>query len=199
MRHLLLALFVSLGAAAFAQPPIVRDLAAGARDEASRRNDVEGGVWEYKVIERAGDKKTVLVGKVRVKQSAAFDVAGSAEGSLLGEAAGGEEEGDFRAPVIGRLKLPKPPRLGVLDRVAESGRGGERIGDVTYHKSRSSTGATAKVVIRFDTDDDHPLSGEANLKLDTRGGAGVWRGAYVEQQTGEDKRRWTMELRFIED
>jgi hypothetical protein len=183
-----------------AQPPVLRDLAEGIADQVSQRNDIEGGVWEYKVLERSGDKTTILVGKFRVDGAAAFDVPGSAEGAMLDEkgvAGGGAQAGQAGGPF--GLKLPAPPRLGALDQLAEVGRGGDRIGDIVYQKSRNSTNATPKVTIRFDTDDKHPLSGEANMKLDTRHGGGVWRGSYVEQPKQGKKRRWGMELRLIED
>lgn len=193
-------LAIGFGADAGAQPAMLRGLVEEATGGGSRRNDIEGGVWEYKVIERRGDKATVLVGKIRVKESAAFDVAGSAKGSLLNQRGGAEDEaapaGSGRRLPFG---MPEPPKLGVLDRIGESNRGGERIGDINYSKSNNSTNATPKVSFRFDTDDEHPLSGEANVKYDTRGGGGVWRGTYTEKLADGKKERWKFELRAIED
>lgn len=139
----------------------------------------------------------MLVGKVRIKQGAAFDVVGSAEGRLL-DNAGGATDQDGK-PTLGGIKPPTLPKLGVLDRIAEGNRGGDRIGDVTYKKSRNSTAAAPKVTFEFDTDDKHPLSGEAQVKLDTRSGSDVWRGSYYEQTDGKKKTKWAFELRFIED
>ena len=82
---------------------------------------------------------------------------------------------------------------------ASPNRGGDRIGDINYQKSNNSTNATPKVTFRFDADDKHPLTGEANVKYDTRGGGGVWRGTYVEKLADGGKERWTFELRAIED
>lgn len=176
-----------------AKPPIGALLGgeSGANPLADR-NDLEGGIWEYKVLKRNSDKTSMLVGKIRIKQSAAFDVPGSAKGELLGEV---ESEG----PGGAAFGPNSPPRLGVLDRITESNRGGDRIGDINYEKSRNSTSATPKVTFRFDKDDAHILSGEANVKYDTRGGGGVWRGSYNEVTPDNEKRRWTFELRFIED
>lgn len=180
-----LVLIVSFSNEATAQPGSIRGLAENLRDSVEGRNDVEGGIWEYKVRKRNGDKATVLIGKFRVKENAAFDVPGSAKGSLLG----GEANED---------SPNRPARLGIRDRIAESNRGGERIGDVNYSQSNNSTNATPKVSFRFDTDDDHPLSGTAQAKYDTRHGGGVWRGSYVEQRDGK-KKRWTFELRKVEN
>lgn len=182
-----------------AQPRIVRDLVEESTGGGSRRNDLEGGIWEYKVIERRGDKATVLMGKIRIKESAAFDVAGSAKGSLLDERGVAAEGGGGGESTPRPFGLSSPPRLGVLDRISESNRGGDRIGDINYQKSNNSTGATPKVTFRFDADDEHPLTGEANVKYDTRGGGGVWRGTYVEKLADGKKERWTFELRAIED
>ena len=193
----LAALLLAGASAALGQPPIVGGLLDKVGEQADRRNDLEGGIWEYKVLERRGNA-TVMVGKVRIKQSAAFDVAGSAKGSLLKERGEAAEETDEGPSLPFGIKPPSPPKLGVLDQISESNRGGDRIGDINYEKSRNSTNATPKVSFRFDTDDEHPLSGVANVKYDTRGGGGVWRGTYVEQ-TADGKQRWKFELRFIED
>lgn len=179
-----------------AQPPILKDIVEQATG-GEPRNDLEGGIWEYKVLERAGTRATVLTGKLRIKESAAFDVPGSAEGKLLDGAKEGtlDEGGSFPFGI----KPPTPERLGILDRVAESNRGGDRIADVTYEQSRNSTTAAPKVTMNFDTDDKHPLSGEALVKFDVRKGGGVWRGVYYERTADGKKKRWNFELRFIED
>ena len=190
---------------AVAQPPIIGELLNkdGGSNPLADRNDLEGGIWEYKVIERTGDKKTMLIGKIRIKDSAAFDVSGSAKGELLDQAEqdeteqNGEQASGSKLPF--GLEKPDLPRLGVLDQIAESNRGGDRIGDINYQRSRNSTSATPKVKFRFDADDSHILTGDANVKYDTRGGGGVWRGTYVEKLPDKKKRRWTFELRFIED
>lgn len=198
MRHplaLLLALAAGASGASFAvaQPGILKE-ALGDAGGGVRRNDLEGGIWEYKVLKRSGDKATVLVGKIRIKDSAAFDVDGSAEGELV-DAGTLDEGGTFP----GGIKPPTPKRLGILDRVAEGNRGGERIADVKYEKSRNSTNATPKVTFLFDIDDKHPLSGEAQVKFDNKHGGEVWRGAYYERTEDGKKKRWNFELRFVED
>lgn len=182
-----------------AQPGVIKNLVEEATGGGARRNDLEGGIWEYKVIERRGDKATVLTGKIRIKESAAFDVSGSAKGSLLEQRGGGDAGADKPNGSKLPFGLSEPPRLGVLDRISESNRGGDRIGDINYQRSNNSTNATPKVTFRFDADDEHPLTGEANVKYDTRGGGGVWRGTYVERLPSGDKERWTFELRAIED
>lgn len=201
-RRLLFTLAALVAApVAQAKPPIAGGLLERVGDQANARNDLEGGIWEYKVIERTGDRNTVMVGKLRIKQSAAFDVPGSASGSLIDDGPEGEQAGAGGPPLpFGSGSKPgRQPRLGVLDRISESNRGGERIADLNYEKSRNSTNATPKVTFRFDTDDDHPLSGDANVKYDTRGGGGVWRGTYTEKKADGKKTRWKFELRFIED
>lgn len=184
-----------------AQPGFLKDAIEGATGGAERRNDLEGGIWEYKVRARTGQKETVLVGKIRIKDSAAFDVPGSAKGSLLSEAnnANGVETPDEGGTFPFGIKPPTPANLGVLDRIAEGNRGGDRVADITYVKSRNSTNATPKVVFEFDTDDEHPLSGEAQAKFDTKHGGKVWRGSYYAVQPDGKKKRWNFELRFIED
>ena len=178
------------------QPPGLGAVLDKAGDQVNSRNDLEGGIWEYKVIERRGTM-SVLVGKVRIKQSAAFDVPGSAKGSMIEES--DAEEPDDGPPLPFGKKGSSTRRLGVLDQITESNRGGDRIGDVNYEKSRNSTNATPKVSFRFDTDDEHPLSGEANVKYDTRNGGGVWRGYYDQELEDGKNERWKFELRFIED
>lgn len=191
--YLALALFAVDAAA---QPDFLKEAIGGS---GNRRNDLEGGIWEYKVLQRSGDKKTVLVGKLRLRDSAAFDVKGSAKGELADAALKNVESPDEGGTFPFGIRPPTPENLGVLDRVAEGNRGGDRIADVTYQRSRNSTAATPKVTFRFDTDDDHPLSGEARVKYDTRHGGGVWRGSYYAVGDDGKKKRWNFELRFIED
>lgn len=187
--------------ATMAQPGFLKDAVDGATGGADRRNDLEGGIWEYKVLARTGQKETMLVGKLRLKDSAAFDVAGSAKGKLLSDTnnANRVETPDEGGAFPFGIKAPTSQRLGIRDRIAEGNRGGDRIADVTYKKSRNSTNATPKVTFEFDTDDQHPLSGEAQVKYDTKNGGGVWRGSYYERTAEGKKRRWNFELRFIED
>ena len=68
----------------------------------------------------------------------------------------------------------------------------ERIGDLTMSKS-------SEKMFRFDEDDQYPLSGVVEVKLDTRNGNGVWRGRYDEFANGEQTKRWTFEMRRIEE
>ena len=201
IKNLALTLIIgfSFEATLLAQPgPLGKAIEEATGGSPNRRNDLEGGIWEYKVIKRSGDKETVLVGKIRIKESAAFDVSGSASGSLLKDRSKNEnEENDAPVPFL-KKKTSGPKRLGVMDRIAEGNRGGERIGDINYERSSNSTSTTPKVSFKFDLDDDHILSGDANVKYDTRGGGGVWRGVYYERHD-KDKTKWTFELRAIED
>ncbi len=188
----------TLEASLLAQPgPLGKALEEATGGSANRRNDLEGGIWEYKVISKKGDKETVLVGKIRIKESAAFDVSDSAKGSLLDER-NGNGQAEAQPSPFGNMTSKGSKRLGIVDRIAEGNRGGERIGDINYERSSNSTTATPKVSFKFDRDDDHILSGDANVKYDTRGGGGVWRGTYYERHE-DGKTKWTFELRAIED
>lgn len=197
VKALTIATLVAAACPAEAQRVGLREALGDRGGSGIRRNDLEGGIWEYKVIGRTGDKETVLVGKVRIKDNAAFDVPGSAKGKLLDDQDKGtlDEGGAFPFGV----KPPTAKRLGVLDRVAEGNRGGDRIADITYEKSRNSTSATPKVTFQFDADDEHPLSGEAQVKFDTRHRGGVWRGSYYELTDEGKKKRWNFEMRQVEN
>lgn len=204
---LLLPLAAAFASAAPAQPGFLKEAVEEATGGSSnRRNDLEGGIWEFKVLDQKS-RDTMLVGKVRIKDSAAFDVAGSAKGRLLDDAEASEAadseapSGPFgRTPPFAR-SLQSPQKLGVLDRVAEGNRGGERIADINYDRTNTrSSGQRAKqITMLFDRDDEHPLSGDVRLTYDTRNRTGVWRGTYYEELEGGKKKKWLFELRLVED
>ena len=157
-------------------------------DSDDKRNDVEGTIWEFKVIDRQekdGAKKTKMTGNFRIKQSAVFSVGEVSRAKKLG----GRKSKDGGAGIKGQLKNRLSDRLKKTgeDEIAE-----ERIGDLSKSKPR-------QMVIRFDEDNNHPLSGRVELKPDTKHRAGVWSGKYVEYLKGNKKKSWRMELRKVED
>lgn len=193
---LICATLFAIAPTVLAQPAFLKGVVEEATGGSTRGNDLEGGIWEYKVVNRTKDKTTKLVGKLRLKDGAAFDVIDSAKGELAGD--GGEAPDEGGTFPFG-IRAPSAPRLGVLDRVAEGNRGGDRIGDVTYQRVKNSKTAKPKVSFKFDTDDKHPLSGEAMVRNNPERDGDVWRGTYYQRLNDGKKRRWNFELRFIED
>lgn len=193
---LICAALFAITSSALAQPDFLKEIVEEATNGKSRSNDLEGGIWEYKVVTRTKEKATKLVGKLRLKDGAAFDVVDSATGELaVGDGQTPDEGGTFPFGI----RPPTGPKLGVLERVAEGNRGGDRVGDVTYQRVKNSTTAKPKVSFVFDTDDKHPLSGEAMVRNNPKRDGDVWRGTYYQRLHDGKKRRWNFELRFIED
>ena len=178
-----------------AQGPLknkIRDAARKANKETSdssedKRNDFEGVIWEFKVIDRKEKdktKQTKLTGLLRVKESAIFAMGDVEKGS---EKAGDKKKED--ADVRGRLKEIMSKRLKNAEGKSS---GGERVGDMSKNGAK-------EYILKFDEDDDYPLSGRAELKPDTKNKGGIWFGKYVEYLEGSKKKSWRMELRKIDE
>lgn len=144
-----------------------------------KRNDLEGTIWEYKVID-ARTKKTMSTGKVRIKKTAIFAVA--TKKKTDGKA---DTEVD-----------DKPIKNAIAKRIAaksDEDAGGERIGDIVTNSKKKRN--PNEYTFRFDKDDEHELSGIAVIKRDTKNKGGVWLGYYNDAK----KKRWRFEMRKIED
>ena len=212
-------------------------------DSGNQRNDFEGVVWEFKVIdrkERDKSKQTRMVGRIRVKQSAVFSVGkveqrqsenslsaaeeanqlvkdfdGDGNGqlnaneltamvksirngdrSLTSSASGAGNKmsksgpGNSRSNLQGDMKSLLSQRL--RDAQQEDVGGSSRIGDVSLKGSQG-------YVFQFDQDDDHPLSGRAELKKDRKDRGGVWFGDYAEYVNGKKAKTWRIEMRKIDE
>lgn len=160
--------------------------------DSDKRNDFEGAVWEFKVIDRKekdDTKKTKMTGRFRIKQSAVFSM-----GDVVTDEAKSENAADGIGDADSRSEAKKQARSLLkrrLDMAEEKDLGGQRIGDF------SKKGKEA--IIKFDEDDDYPLSGRVELKRDTKEKGGVWFGKYVEYLEGNKKVSWRMELRKIDE
>lgn len=186
-------------------------------DSNNRFKDVEGTIWEFKVIDRAeknASKKTKMTGKIRIKQASVFAVGKvklAEKEEKKEEKAADEAEGVGGRPFAfpDRLKRPlKGPGAksgsdkldgeikGLLSqkigKEMEEDTGGERVGDLT--KSLKS-----QKMFRFDEDDKFELSGVVVVKPDTKKRNGVWLGRYDEFVDGKKKKRWNFELRQIQE
>ena len=215
-----------------------RGNSSGNSDSDSRnvRNDFEGTIWEFKVIdrnERDKSKQTRMTGRFRVKQTAVFAVGqvqvvsdpadnnsnfdanrlikqfdkdgnkqlNSAElTELLNSMQGGNTsirgsrsvpssnrkpnntQGDLKELLSQRINKAKQSDVG----------GSARIGDLSVKGSKG-------YVFQFDQDDNHPLSGKADLRKDRKNKGGVWFGDYDEYVDGKRVKTWRMELRKIDD
>ena len=191
----------------------------GNNDSDTKRKDVEGAIWEYKVMqhdEKDRSDRTKMTGRLRIKQTSLFAV-GKVEHSNSVE----KEEKDnvkaeagSEAPIAPtgslkeRLQGKKPTTSGEggedikkqakellsqkLKQQSEGQSGSERIGDLIKQSAKEYT-------FRFDEDDDYPLSGLAVVKPDTKSKGGVWLGYYDEFEDGEKKKRWRIEMRKIEE
>lgn len=182
-----------------AQGPLKKKLDAARRgatagkqsenDSNDKRNDVEGTIWEFKVMDRKEkdkSKQTKMTGKFRMKQTSVFSVG---DVVMVGGQANQQKAKNDSADVKGQLKGLLSQRM---KKVQQKDTGGDRVGD--FSKSKSN-----EYIIRFDEDDDYPLSGRAELKLDTKNKGGVWFGKYVEYLSGNKKQSWRIEMRKIED
>ena len=170
------------------------------RDPSStdKRQDVEGTIWEFKVMESNESnksKRTRMTGRIRIKQSSVFS-AGKVE--QTGQQEPSDKGGD--QPNRSTQRGPSGNKQGELkgllsqriNKANELDMGGERIGDMTKSKSSEKT-------FQFDEDDEHPLSGIVVVKPDTTNRNGVWLGRYDEFSNGKKKKRWRFEMRKIEE
>jgi hypothetical protein len=191
----------------------------GNNDSDANRKDVEGVIWEYKVMqhdEKDRSDRTKMTGRLRIKQTSLFAV-GKVEYSNSVEKEekddGKADEGN-EAPIAPagslkeRLQGKKPTTSGEggedikkqakevlsqkLKQHSEEQTGSERIGDLIKQLAKEYT-------FRFDEDDDYPLSGLAVVQPDTKSKGGVWLGYYDEFEDGKKKKRWRIEMRKIEE
>ena len=161
-------------------------------ESTNRRQDVEGRIWEYKVIdpnEKDASKQTVMTGKIRIKQTSIFAVgkAKTVNGDDNADA-GGDEKSSSPA-VRGQLKGLLSQRI---NRANEEETGGDRIGD-------SSRIGSNKYKYQFDQDDEYPLSGMVNVQPDPKSRNGVWSGYYDQFADGRKVKRWRFEMRKIDE
>ncbi len=162
------------------------------QDSTNERQDVEGMVWEYKVIdnnETDRSKQTKMTGRLRIKQSAIFAV-GKASGQNV------ESEPEKSAPKQGRgagLRGQRQGRFSQRSRNAPNQQtSGDRVGDLSKSTSKEKT-------LQFDEDDDYPLSGIVVVQPDADRKNGVWLGRYDEFSDGKKKKRWRFEMRKIDE
>lgn len=191
----------------------------GNDDSDNGRNDVEGVVWEYKVMEHDEvdrSERTKMTGRLRIKQTALFAVGKVEYTNKVDK----EEKDNGKAGVVNeppaspagslkeRLQSKKPTAQSegsqgikeqvkgrvsqVLKQQGEELTGSERIGDLIKQLTKEYT-------FRFDEDDDYPLSGLAVVRPDTKAKGGVWLGYYDEYEDGKEKKRWRIEMRKVEE
>ena len=186
-------------------------------DSDQRRKDVEGVIWEYKLMEhdeRDRSERTKMTGRLRIKQTALFAVG---EVEYINTEEGGKDEGgagkDDTSPagtgggLMERLQSKKPEAQSEgsdelkrqakellsqrLKQKTEEKTGSERIGDLIKQSRREYR-------FRFDEDDEYPLSGLAVLHPKASGG-GVWLGYYDAFADGKKKKRLRIEMRKLEE
>jgi hypothetical protein len=168
-----------------------RGAAAGKQsenDSNDKRNDVEGTIWEFKVIDRKEkdvSKQTKMTGKLRMKQTSVFSVG---DVLMVGEQENKQKAKSDSSDVKGQLEGLLSQRM---KKAKQKDTGGDRVGDFSKKSN--------EYIIRFDEDDDYPLSGRAELRLDQKNKGGVWFGKYVEYLSGNKKQSWRIEMRRIED
>lgn len=162
-------------------------------DSNDRRNDFEGVVWEFKVMDRKEkdkSKQTKMKGRFRIKQSAVFAVGDvklfdgtqtDAKSDAEEETPAKDEKGKVRDLIKQRMRQTNRDEPG-----------DERIGDFSRNSAK-------EYVIMFDQDDEHPLSGRAELKPDSKSKGGFWFGKYVQYLDGNSRKSWRMEIRKIDE
>ncbi|MEO1615215.1 MAG: hypothetical protein AAFV88_05160 [Planctomycetota bacterium] len=165
-------------------------------DSTDRRQDVEGTIWEFKVLdpkEKDPKKQTIMTGQIRIKQSSVFSVG---KPKVMNEP---EKEGANAAKDAGNVSKGSGLQGKLKDRLSQKmnqplkkDSGGERIGDV-------SKGGSNKYKYEFDQDDEYPLSGLVNVEPDKEKKNGVWSGNYEEFSGGKKVKRWRFEMRKIEE
>ena len=166
-------------------------------DSTNKRQDVEGTVWEYKVIdpkEKDDSKQTKMAGRIRIKQTSIFAIGKveindekekRVENADQGKAVKGRGASDVRERFQGLLSQR------INESTAQTA-GGERIGDL-------SKAGSSEYDYAFDQDDEYPLSGLVKVKPDKEKKNGVWSGTYEEFSGGRKVKRWRFEMRKIEE
>ena len=195
-------------------------------DSSDRRNDFEGTVWEYKIIDLKDRDQTWMTGRIRVKQSAVFAV-GEVKVNAIGEELSAAEEAEQLMKKFDRDRndqLDKSELTSLLSSqrsdsrmVKPSNGGAQGQGELRGLLNQRIKAAKAddlgggerigdfskknakNCIFEFDQDDQYPLSGRAELKPDTKNKGGVWYGNYYEYVDGKKKDRWRIELRKIDE
>ncbi|MEL7337135.1 MAG: hypothetical protein AAFN70_13135 [Planctomycetota bacterium] len=160
-------------------------------NSSDKRQDVEGTVWEFKVIdpkEKDESKQTIMTGRIRIKQSSVFAV-GKVKMAGENEKKGAEAKGTEGSDVRGKFKGLLSQRM---NESKSATTGSERIGDL-------SKATSSEYSYEFDQDDNYPLSGLVKIKPDTQKKNGVWSGNYEEFSGGKKVKRWRFEMRKIEE
>lgn len=181
-------------------------------DGGSRRSDLEGSIWEFKVMENSDQNRstrTKMTGYFRIKQSALFAIGEVEYADSDDQQKGEEADVDPRAAIRARLQGGEPTpasggngqlggRLGGLlagggpPQVGQTPEVSERMGDLAKQKSN-------ELQFRFDEDDSYPLSGRSTIKPDKNDRGGLWIGSYDEFVNGKKKKRWRFEMRKVEE
>lgn len=184
MSLLRLALLLSLIAwstPSFAQPPrILPGNSEGTREgKHFGLKDVEGVVWEFKVIDEK-TKKTESTGRFRVKEDALFLVR------MKRDVVPADKPADDKGKLNLRDKFAKK-----LDESAQTDPT-ERIGEIDVKYKNLSDPSELRLI--FDNDDEYELSGRAVIKRTSQKST-IWTGRYDDQ----NKKRWKFEVRKIEE
>lgn len=164
-------------------------------DSTNKRQDVEGTIWEFKVLEpkeKDPAKQLVMSGKIRIKQSSIFAVSKpklmkEQEKGAANPAANSGSKGE--PDVRGQFKSLMSQRI---NQSQDQTSGGERIGDIAKAIGN-------KYQYEFDQDDKHPLSGLVDVAPDPEKKNGVWAGNYEEFAGGKRVKRWRFEMRKVEE
>ena len=228
---LLMGVFCEIGSA---QRRLPRKPGAGGRggglqiqrdgDSTNRRQDVEGTIWEFKVMDNSESnksKRTKMTGRFRIKQTSVF-AAGSVEVAETAEQASGDaaemmkqfdRNGDQKLNTSELDALLASMRGGGSRPDNQRGSGGvqselkgllsQRIAKATEEDTGGerigdmTKSRSSEKTFRFDEDDNHPLSGMVVVKPDTKQRSGTWLGSYDEYANGKKKKRWRFEMRKI--
>ena len=232
---LFLGLFCEIGSAQLRRPRRPGGIQPGGglqiqRDgnSTNRRQDVEGTIWEFKVMDNSESnksKRTQMTGRVRIKQTSVFAV-GKVEVADSEQVASGDA-----AEMMKQFDKDGDRKLNTseLDTLLASIRGGGGTSKPSGRPSKSGgvqselegllsqriknaseedTGGerigdmtkskSSEKTFQFDEDDEHPLSGMVVVQPDSKSN-GVWIGRYDEFADGKKKKRWRFEMRKVEE
>ncbi len=219
--YLVVVLFSSV---CMAQGPLQRKVAGKADEGGLQVKDVEGTIWEFKVMdhdERDRSEKTKMTGRLRIKQTSVFAV-----GKVESQNNGGQldtaqlmEKFDGNGDRLLNVNELDSLLAYVRSEASSSSQAPSANGNVpeelkgllsqriTKAKEEdtggerigdlTNNGPTEKK-FRFDEDDTHPLSGIVVLQPDTANRNGSWYGYYDEFMGGKKVARWRFEMRKIE-
>lgn len=199
------------------------------QDSSDRRQDVEGTIWEFKVIDTSENnrsKQTKSIGRFRIKQTSIFAVGemeSLEEGTLLLEDVS-EVMKRFDTNGDKVLSVSELEDLLEFMRDDETGLGEDarrdsrvevksELGDlfsqrIKQAKEQDTRGerigdltknTRTEMTFRFDEDDAYPISGIVVVQYDSERKNGTWVGRYDEFADGKRKQRWRFEMRKIEE